>query len=139
MRFIDASVFIYAYLRPTKKLSSEMVTTKNNARKIIGRISAGEPATTSLVHVSEIANILEARMPLPESLELLSGLLDLSNLFTVDPTKRQYASALEEARSANVGVNDALACLLMRDLDINEIYSFDSDFDRIEGIARIVE
>ena len=139
MRFIDASVFVYAYLRPQKKLSPDLMRSKNNARKIVGRIISGEETVTSVVHISEIANILEARMPLQESLDLISGLFDLLNLQVLYPNRNLYQSAIQQARSSNIGANDALAGVLMSDLRIREIYSFDTDFDRIEGINRIIE
>jgi len=139
MRFIDSSVFVYAYLRPMKKIPPAVMTMKGNARKIIARISNGEPAATSLIHMSEIANILESRMPLIESLELLSGLFDMPSLLILDSNKELYETAIEESRSSNIGVNDALANLLMRDSNINQVYSFDKDFDRIEGVTRITE
>lgn len=139
MRFVDSSVFIYAYLRPLKKLPPELIDAKNRARTIIERISDGEPATTSIIHVSEIANILGARMSSSGSLEILSGLFDLSNLSIIDADRGLYEASIEAARLMNVGVNDAFASLLMRDMNIREVYSFDSDFDRIEGVGRITE
>ena len=139
MRFVDSSVFIYAYLRPLKKLSPDLVNVKHGARKIVERIVAGEEAATSIVHISEIANILEARMPIQESLDLLSGLFCLVNLHILDPSRTLYETAIQQARSSNIGANDALAILLMNQLKIKEIYSFNTDFDEIEGVKRIIE
>lgn len=39
--------------------------------------------------------------------------------------------------STLLGVNDALAIAYMKMHGINEIYSFDTDFDKLEGIKRI--
>jgi uncharacterized protein len=90
MRFIDSSVFVYAYFRPTRKIPPDVANMKSNARKIIARISGGEPAATSQVHMSDIANILESRMPLVESLELLSGLSDIPSLRVLNLDKDLY-------------------------------------------------
>ncbi len=60
MRFIDSSVFLYAYLKPRKSIPDKIKTWKKRAKRIIERINMGEEVATSIVHVSEIANILEA-------------------------------------------------------------------------------
>ncbi len=49
-----------------------------------------------------------------------------------------YIEALEIARDHIIGLNDALAVLLMKRYGIKEIYSYYSDFDKIEWIKRII-
>ena len=140
MRFVDASVFLYAYLRPTKKIPPEIEALKRMARDIVKRISGGEEqVATSLIHISEIANILGARTNLETTSDIISGLLDLSNLEIIEPSKVLYESAVEDSRSYNIGVNDALAFILMKREGISEVYSFDKDFDKIRDLKRIVE
>ena len=136
-RFIDASVFIYAYLKPKKTLGPELLKLKENAQSIVKRINEGEHAITSLIHISEIANILEARMPLRNSLEVLTDLMTIENLEILQPTLELYHSAIEETKTANIGVNDALAYFLMKEKEITEIYSFDLDFDQMKDITRL--
>ena len=136
-RFVDASVFIYAYLKPKKPLTPEISKLKKAAQDIVKRINQGEPVSTSLIHISEIANILEARMPLKASLEILTDLMTIENLQIIQPTTGLYQSAIEEAKIVNAGVNDALAYLLMKEKKITEVYSFDLDFDRMKGITRL--
>ena len=137
-KFVDASIFIYAYLKPKKMPTPELLKLKKNAQAIIKRINEGESATISLIHISEIANILEARIPLKDSLEILTDLMTIETLEILQPTVELYQSAVEEARTANVGVNDALALLLMKEKGITEVYSFDLDFDRMKGITRLI-
>ena len=137
MRFVDASVFLHAYLKPTKKLPPEIEVMKGKARGIVRRISEGERVATSLVHISEIANILEARAGLQVALDIISGLFTLPNLVVIEPSRDSYLSALEESRESNVGVNDALAVYLMKENGVSEIYSFDRDFDRLENLKRV--
>jgi len=136
-RFVDASVFIYAYLKPRKPLTPEISKLKKAAQAIVKRINQGEPVTISLIHISEIANVLEARMPLKTSLEILTDLMTIENLRILEPTTELYQSAVEEAKIVNVGVNDALAYLLMKEKGITEIYSFDLDFDQMKDITRL--
>jgi len=137
LRFVDASVFLHAYLKPTKKLPPEIEVMKGKARGIVRRISEGERVATSLVHISEIANILEARAGLQVALDIISGLFTLPNLVVIEPSRDSYLSALEESRESNVGVNDALAVYLMKENGVSEIYSFDRDFDRLENLKRV--
>jgi len=136
-RFVDASVFIYAYLKPKKPLTPEISKLKKCAQAIVKRINKREPVTTSLIHISEIANILEARMPLKASLGILTDLMTIENLQILQPTVELYQNAIEEAKIVNVGVNDALAYLLMKEKGITEIYSFDLDFNRMKDITRL--
>ena len=137
-RFVDASVFIYAYLKPKKPPTPEISKLKEDAQSIVKRINEGEPVITSLIHISEIVNILEARMPLKKSLEILTDLMTIDNLEILQPTVALYQSAIEEAKMVNVGVNDALAYFLMKDKGITQVYSFDLDFDRMKGIKRLM-
>lgn len=139
MRFLDASVFLHAYLKPSRKVPDDVEVIKRKAKAIVKRIEDGEEALTSLVHISEIANILGARADLETTCDIISGLLDLPNLNVAEPSKKLYESAVEESRSYRIGVNDALAWILMKREDISEIYSFDGDYDRIEGLKRITD
>ena len=139
MKFLDASVFLHAYLRPTKKLPEDVEVLKRKARTIVKRIEDGEAAITSLIHVSEITNILEARASLETTCDIISGLLDLPNFKVIEPSKKLYESAVEESRSYSIGINDALAWILMKSEGISEIYSFDGDYDKIEDLKRVTD
>ena len=138
MMFVDANVFVYAFLKPSRKLDDDAIEIKERAKKIIQRIEEGERAATSLVHVSEVANVLEAGMNLARLSELLKTILGKENMLVLEPTRDDYLLALDLAPEEGVGPNDALAIVLMSRNDIHEIYSFDKHFDDIEGIKRIV-
>lgn len=142
MKFVDASVFLHAYLRPlgTKKIPDDVEVLKRKARGIIKRINENqENVITSLVHVSEIANILGARASVQETCDIISAILSLSNLRVVEPSKKMYESAVEDSRNNSIGINEALAWIIMKEEDISEIYSFDSDFDAIKNLTRLRE
>ena len=55
MRFVDASVFLHAYMIPRRTLPPDIETLKRRARGIVKRISEGEEVATSLVHISEVS------------------------------------------------------------------------------------
>jgi predicted nucleic acid-binding protein len=139
MRFVDASVFLYAYLRPKRAVSSEIAEMKKSARAILRRVNTDEKVYSSLVHLSEVANILEAVVPVNESHKIMRDLLYATTIVILEPTKGNYLDAIEVAQEASVGLNDALAYVLMKATDVKEIYSFDRHFDRFDDIKRIRE
>jgi len=63
VRFLDANIFIYAYYKPKKLLTQKEEDMKEQAKKIVRNISAGkEQVMTTVVHISEIVNILKNGM-----------------------------------------------------------------------------
>jgi len=137
MRFVDASVFLYAYLRPRRAVSNDVAQMKKASKAILRRINADEKVYSSLIHLSEVANILEAALPVSESHKIMRDLLYTATIVTLEPTKSNYLDAIEVAQEATVGLNDALAYLLMKSSNVREIYSFEQHFDRFDDIKRI--
>jgi len=137
MRFVDASVFLYAYLKPKKPLPPNVADMKRNARGIVARINAGEMVSTSLTHVSEVANILEAVMPLNESHKVTRDLIYANTVEVLEPSRENFFDAIEIAEESALGLNDAVAYVLMRTNGIEEIYSFDKHFDQLPDIRRL--
>jgi len=138
MRFVDSNVFIYAFLRPRRRLERHEAEIKEAAKRIVLRLEDGEEASTTVVHLSEVANLLEARMSLGESRELLSSMVTLKGLKVVDVGGGDYSAAIQASGALGVGVNDCLAYLVMRERGIGEIYSFDKHFDEMDGVHRVV-
>ena len=137
--FIDANVFVYAFLKPKRKLQPQEQSLKDNAKKIITRVSSGEEVVTSVVHFSEVCNILEDFLSVKEALELEMNLLFQENIVIREVSAEDYLKALTIAEDQEVGANDALAYVLMKESNINKIYSFDKDFDTFKDLERITE
>ncbi|HIE15095.1 TPA: PIN domain-containing protein [Candidatus Bathyarchaeota archaeon] len=137
-RFIDASVFIHAFLKTRRKLKKHELTIKERAKEIIRLVNDGEEVLISTCHFSEIANILEDRLPLKKALEIEEAILLKENIKILNVNREDYLNSLEIAKEFNVGINDALAYIIMQKHKISEIYSFDKDFDRFPGIKRVV-
>jgi predicted nucleic acid-binding protein len=138
MRFLDANVFIYAYYKPKRQLTQKEKYMKDYAKKIITNISQGkEEVITTVVHISEMANILKYGMPLDQLITIVRGLFMLDNVKITGVTREAYFAATELGDDLKLEVNDALAVDVMRLNGIKEIYSFDEDFDQIEGITRL--
>lgn len=138
MRFLDANVFIYAYYKPRKQLTQKERKMKEHAKKIISDVSAGkEQVIMSVVHVSEVVNILKHGMSLDQLINLVRGLFMLDNVTIHGVTREAYFAASELGEDLKLEANDALAIDVMRVNNVKEIYSFDEDFNQIEGIIRL--
>ena len=138
MKFLDANVFIYAYYKPKKQLTDKEKQMKEQAKKIITDISQGkEKALITVVHLAEIVNILKHGMPPKKLTEVIRGILMLENIKVQSVTKEAYFIANELGDDLKLEANDALAIDIMRSNNVTKIFSFDKDFDHIEGITRI--
>jgi len=138
MKFLDAIVFIYAYCKPKKQLTDKEKQMKEQAKKIITDVSQGrEQVLVTVVHLAEIVNILKHGMPLEKLTELIRGLLMLENIKVQSVTRESYFLANELGDDLKLEANDALAIGTMRSNNVTEIFTFDSDFDYIEGITKI--
>jgi hypothetical protein len=137
MRFIDASVFVHAFIRPRRQLKLHEERIKKHAKQIVRRIDAGEQIAISVVHLSEVANILEDYMSLNDALEIVSSLTAKPRIMLLNVTAKDCVKAVLVAKTNAIGFTDALAYVLMSEMKIEEIYSFDRDFDKIKGIKRI--
>jgi predicted nucleic acid-binding protein len=138
MRFLDANIFIYAYYKPKKQLTQKEKQMKEQAKQIISNISQGkEEVTITVVTLSEIVNILKHGMPLYQLTKIIRGVFMLDNVKIHGVTREAYFAATELGEDLRLEANDALAVDVMRMNNIEEIYSFDEDFDQIEGISRL--
>ena len=138
MRFLDANVFIYAYYKPKKQLTQKEQQMKEYAQNIITNVSQGkEEVLTSVVHVSEIVNILKHGMPQDQLTVIIRGLFMLDNVTINDVTREAYFAATELGDDLKLEANDALAVDIMKTKGISEIYSFDEHFDQVDGVTRL--
>jgi len=137
MRFLDANVFIYAYYKPKSKLSEKQRKMKECAKEIVRRINEGEDVMTTIVHLSEVSNILKRALPMEDLYSLLVGLFSLDNIKIVDVTKEDYFGAMELMKELKIDPNDCLAVEVMKREGLTEIYTFDKGFDDVGGIRRI--
>jgi len=137
MKFVDANVFIYAMLEPKHKLSEQEIKLKKNAKIILKKIEEGEKAMISVVHVSEIVNVLSSLHSISLANEFLDYILSTPRLQIIEVEKKIYLLANELSKIIKIGINDCLAYALMRNNKITEIYSFDKDFDKVYDIKRV--
>jgi hypothetical protein len=138
MKFLDANLFIYAYYTPKRQLTDKEKKMKEFSKKIISDVSDGkEDVLTSVVHLSEIVNILKNSLSLEQLAGFIRGLFMLNNVKIIGVSGETYLAAVELGEELKLEANDALAIDLMLQNNINEIYSFDGHFDNLEGISRL--
>lgn len=136
MKFLDANVLIYAYAKPKRELTEEEKKIKKNAKEIVRKIDKGEKVITTLIHLSEVVNVLEKSAPMAALSKLLRGILSMDNVEVLNVSREDYLAATDTAPTQNIGINDALAVIKMREAGVSEIYSFDKHFDAVEGVTR---
>jgi predicted nucleic acid-binding protein len=137
--YVDANVFVYAFLKPKRKLEPHEVKIKEAAKKFVSRINDGEKVAPSVVHFSEVCNILDDYLPIGEALLIEKGLLFSENILVCEVSKDDYLKAISVTEDQQVEINDALAYVLMKKEAIQTVYSFDKDFDAFTDISRIIE
>ncbi len=134
MRFIDANVFLYAVIKPKGSVSKKILERKEKAKQILLRIENGEEVATTVIHLSEVANILEAKVNLTTALMFVENMLLAENVEVLPVSSEDYLKALLIAKEKNVSVNDALAYLKMKEFNIKEIYTFDDHFKNMNVV-----
>jgi len=126
IKFIDSNVFVYAYVKPKREISEKISRMKEKAKEVLMKINYGkERVVTSLVHISEIANVVESLSSISKSIEIIENILNNKNIIVKDVTTQDYIEAVRVANREKVSVNDALAYVIMRNNNISEIYTFD--------------
>ncbi|NJE12838.1 type II toxin-antitoxin system VapC family toxin [Thermococcus sp. LS2] len=131
MRFIDSNVFLYAMIKPKGNTSKDILNKKEKAKKILLRVEDGEDVVTTLIHLGEIANILEAKVNLTTAVRFLENLLLAENVKILPVSVEEYLKAVLFSKEKGISVNDALAYLKMKELNIKEIYTFDRHFQNL--------
>jgi len=128
---------VHAVLKPKKPIEAA-TKVKDAAVRIFNLFNAGEPALTTVVHLSEVANVLEDAAGTDFAANFVRDLLLKPNLKVVTVTPEEYLLASELASTSKVGVNDAQAFLTMRKHEISEAYSFDRHLDKLK-VKRIAD
>jgi len=138
MRFLDSNIFIYAFYKSNRQLTTLEKAMKDSSKGIINDIENGkESLVTTVVHLSEMVNILKHSFTAKQLGEIVMGLIMLDNVEVLGVGKNEYFAATELGQEFGLDPNDALAVQVMQSKGLAEIYSFDRVFEKIEGIARL--
>ena len=134
MRFIDTNIFIRFF-------TGDDSVKAQACRQLLLRIEAGEErATTSESVIAEVVFVLRSKrhydIGASRVRDLFAPLLSLPGLHVQD--KKRFLRALDlMASQPFLDFEDALSAVHMQRLGIDEIYSYDRDFDRVSDIVRV--
>ena len=129
---LDTTVFIAAAF-PREKHHKE-------GRSIITSVEEGvlgEPVITDYI-LDEVVTFVRKKVGAAASIEILDAMANSPRLRLVIVESRHFEAGLQIFRTyEGLSFTDAISVAVMRDLGIEVIYSFDSDFDGIPGIVRL--
>jgi predicted nucleic acid-binding protein len=109
------------------------------AKRILSRIEHGEEAATSTLVINQVLSYLKWKKKsafIPQFLEFLQSLPSLTKAET---SFEDFVEAKKRSNEKWNAFDDFLIARQMERLNVEEIYSNDSDFDRIETVKRIFE
>ena len=136
MFFIDSNIFLYAFLSTKRKLKDSEKQLKETSRKILKKIDSGEKVATSVVHISEISNVLESIAGKGDAQKAMTYLILNENIEILEVNKSALIMASDINKKHLIGLNDCIAIVLMQQNNINKIYSADRHFDSFDWIER---
>ncbi len=142
MIYLDANIFVYAYFKPKKGkiLSDKIKWCKQEAKEIIKKINEEENTyCISLIQISEVVNLLKNVMSWEDLQQFMMGLLSNKSIETVEISKLMYINAVSKISEYNMDSNDMSAYLLMKEKEINQIYTFDRQYDNLPEIQCLPE
>ena len=131
MKFIDTNVFLRYFTADDPKKSK-------NSLELLKKIENGqEVVTTSSLVIFETIFTLEHSYKVPKSdiFQLLEPILNLKGLSLEN--KSTFIEALKIYSEETFSFADAFNVAVMKKMNIKEIYSYDRDLDKIDGIKRI--
>ncbi len=129
--FLDSNVLLRHLLQDHPEQSPK-------ATAFLARVERGEIQTrTADTVVFEVVFTLQRHYHQPRATirDVLLPLLELPGI--VLPGKRHFRSVFDLYVDRNLPFADAYHAVLMRRLKLDEIATFDRDFDRIPGVRRL--
>lgn len=133
MKFLDANIILRYLTRDDPKKAE-------NCYELFQKVKRGEiELTTCEAVVAEVIYVLSSHSLYDLSRDkICSLLLPIINLYGLKlPQKRLYIRALDIYVSKNIDFEDALSVAHMEKRQIKEIYSYDSDFDKLKELRRL--
>ena len=134
MIMLDSNIIIYAFNEDAPEREYCLPVIRN---AILGELDAA----VSVLSLFEVYHVLAQRIgrPLPES-QVSQIVLDLAssrNIRKLEITESLFIDAITIAEEYSIKINDALLASAMRSIGSEEIYSHDSDFDKVDFIRRV--
>jgi len=127
--YLDANFFVMCNFDQTIK--------GENARKILGEISAGKEAITSSLALDEVMWVIIKNKRIEALRETIEDIYAMLNLTVKEVSPEIPLEALDFIEKYNLKPRDAFHVAVMKKFQVNEIVSDDSDFDKVEWVKRI--
>lgn len=130
-RFLDTNILLRYFTRDDPEKA-------RRALALLLRVERGEERVDlSLIVVFETVFTLQRfyRVPRPQIRDLMMNILHLRAVLL--PEKDLCQEALDIYATTNVSFADAYNAAYMKKRALTEVYSWDTDFDRFDGITRI--
>ena len=121
----------YALLKPKRELNEKERRIKEASREIFERVNSGEEVVTTVVHLSEVANVLEDAANLSFAISFIKDILLRKNVIVEKVGAKDYIEGVLLAEEKRISINDALAYILMRRKEKDKIYTFDKHFEHL--------
>ena len=124
-KFVDTNILLEAYFRQGEK-----------SDKCLRLLESGEDLFTTWLVIGEFEWVLRSVYELTKSevAKLIGSVISLSGLEI--PEKKLIAQALKLFKTLNLDWTDCLNAVLARNMEINEVYSYDRDFGKIRFLKR---
>ncbi|MFQ6064329.1 MAG: type II toxin-antitoxin system VapC family toxin [Candidatus Bathyarchaeia archaeon] len=132
MRFVDANVFIYVLVKSPKEAYE-------TAKRILQRIEDGEETFTNTAILQEVVDWLEYNNRKPEVENFITAINSYLTMHKTNTTWDDMLAALDHMEKHAMDFVDALTLQTMKKNNTQEIYSNDTDFDRVKWIKRVWE
>ena len=131
VRFLDTNVLLRYLLRDDERKAEQ-------ALALLQRLEKGEEkAVISPLVIFEVVFTLQKRYRVPRE-QMRDSLKDILSLRGLQlPGKSLYGRALDIYATKNISFADAYHMAYMLGEEIAEVYSWDADFDGVEGITRV--
>lgn len=130
MRFLDTNILL-------RYLTKDDEQKARQALALLARVERGEEkVVTSPMVIFETVFTLQKRYQVPRE-RIRDSLGDIISMRGFElPNKRLYERALDLYASKNISFADAFNAAYMRAQGVSEIYSWDTDFDQFNDLAR---
>jgi predicted nucleic acid-binding protein len=130
MIFVDSSFFIALVDRKDQW---------HSAAKAVLPVLADETILISELIIAESVTIIGRRSGGKAGEQLYHYFMDNCDLIVTDEKILKGSMSVFLCYDGTLSVSDAVSVFIMKKKNIDRIISFDSDFDKVEGIVRIHE
>lgn len=129
MIYIDSSYFIAL-------MNEKDIKKHTRAKELFPQMNM-EDKITSVFMLSETITYLNSRIDTKKVRDFYEILIDTVQIYYPNPSEIEENMDYVIKYNGLASFADCYAAYIMNKLGITEIYSFDSDFDKMEGIVRI--